>query len=506
MQNFFKKDIGIILLLILLFLAIIPFFYYKQGLLLIDTGREFYIPQQILDGNVLYKDIYNIYGALSYQVNAILMAIFGQKINVLYNMGCINSLLIIVTIYLLAREFLKKSFSFLFAIVMMFALVFPTFLYNSNLTYCFAIVYALSSFLFSVLFLIKYIKNDNIKMAYLSCLFAGISIANKYEFCFYALILFLALIFIKPIGIKNFLKSFLFFLCIPTISYGALFLSGLNINNVKETAVLTYNLVNAPLVKLFFNKTGIIFNFSYLAGLIKNNGIMAVFAVIPILNLILFVIKFRDIFKDKPLFILVLCAIAASAKSFLYLNINHMGLFIFPICALTFLVLISKYGNKFITIGLAACILLFAAEDFSSLQYKNYFLETPKGNITTYTREGKLIKTAYDFIINNTQQQDKVVIMPEGLFINYITDRKGNNFYYNLSPLFYNDVFGEERIINDFNENMPDYFIILPIDNIEYGSRFFGKDYAHNFYKLIDDNYDLLEKYNNIEFYKRKNT
>ena len=83
MQNFFKKDIGIIFLLILLFLAIIPFFYLKQGLMLIDTGREFYIPQQMLEGNVLYKDIYNIYGALSYQINAVLMAIFGQKINVL---------------------------------------------------------------------------------------------------------------------------------------------------------------------------------------------------------------------------------------------------------------------------------------------------------------------------------------------------------------------------------------------------------------------------------------
>ncbi len=60
MQNFFKKDIGIILVLILLFVAILPFFYLKQGLFLIDTGREFFIPQQMLFGNCLYKDIFNI--------------------------------------------------------------------------------------------------------------------------------------------------------------------------------------------------------------------------------------------------------------------------------------------------------------------------------------------------------------------------------------------------------------------------------------------------------------
>ena len=60
MQNFFKKDIGIIIVLILLFFLILPFFYLKQGLLLIDTGREFFIPQQMLEGKVLYKDILNL--------------------------------------------------------------------------------------------------------------------------------------------------------------------------------------------------------------------------------------------------------------------------------------------------------------------------------------------------------------------------------------------------------------------------------------------------------------
>ena len=57
MSNFFKKDIGIIFILIVLFIAVLPFFYSNQGLLLIDTGREFYIPQQILNGEILYKNI-----------------------------------------------------------------------------------------------------------------------------------------------------------------------------------------------------------------------------------------------------------------------------------------------------------------------------------------------------------------------------------------------------------------------------------------------------------------
>ena len=493
MQNFFKKDIGIITILILLFFAILPFFYLKQGLLLIDTGREFYIPKQMLTGEVLNKDIYNIYGALAYQINAVLMMLFGQKLNVLYIAGCINSLLIIITLYLLSREFLKKSFSFLFSVVMIFAIVFPTFLYNSNLTYCFAIVYTLSGFLLSVLFLIKYIKNENHIMAYLACFFAGISLANKYEFCLYPVILIYVLGFLKPIGAKNIIRSIFYFLLVPIISFSVLLLQGLNTNDIKDNIMLLNNLINAPLVKLFFNKTGLMFSFSYLSGLIKNNGIMSVFAVIPVLNLALFGLKIKDIYKDKPLFVLVLCAITASAKSCLYLNINHMGLFLFPICAVVTVILLSKYSEKFIPLMLAVCIFIFASEDFSSLQYKNYVLNTSKGEITTYAKEGRMIETAKQFILNNTTGTDKVVIMPEGSFINYITDRKGDNYYYNLSPLFYNDVFGEERVINHFSENLPEYFIILPIDNIEYGSSFFTKDYAQNFYeKIIINNFDLV--------------
>ena len=516
MREIFKNDKTIIFFLIVIFFMFLPFFYLKQGLLLIDTGREFFIPEQMLYGNCLYKDIYNIYGALSYQINMYLMLFFGQKINVLYNAGCFNSLLIIITLFLLAREFLKKSYSFLFAILMMFALVFQTFLYNSNLTYCFAIVYALSAFLISVLFLVKFIKTDNIKMAYCSCLFAGISIANKYEFSLYLLILLYVFCFMQPIGINKFIKSVLFFLLFPAISLSLLMYNGLNLYDIKENIILTQNLINAPLVKLFFNKTGVFFNTSYLLGLIKNNGIMTIFAVIPILNLILFAIKFKKIYENKSLFVFILCAIAASAKSCLYLNINHMGLFIFPISLLALLILISKYSARFITIILTACILLFAAEDFSSLKYKNFKLETPKGTIYTYPQEGKIIKTAFDFVKNTN---GSYVILPEGCFINYISNNEHfadskalnpssylNKFYYNLSPLFYNDVFGENRIINDFNKNLPDNIIILPIDNIEYESRFFGKDYAQNFFEnIIIKNYNLVEEKNGIEFYQRKN-
>ena len=255
-----KSDKGILLIISLIFLILLPFFYLHQGLFLIDTGREFYLPQQILNGEVLFKDIFNIYGALSYQFNAVLFMIFGLRIETLAILGVLNSFLIIITIYLLAREFLNKQVSFIFTLFVMFSLVFGTFLYNSNMPYSFAIVYALSSFLLSLLFLIKHTKNNKPLFAYLSCFFAGISFSCKYEFVFYLFVLIYAL---KDLGIKNSIKALCSFIIMPFISYGTLIIQGLNLNDIKLSIELIINLVNAPLIKLFFLKTSLSHNKCY---------------------------------------------------------------------------------------------------------------------------------------------------------------------------------------------------------------------------------------------------
>ena len=156
MLKFLKNDTRIVLILIILFLCTLPFFFLHQGLLSIDTGREFYLAQQVANGSVLYKDLFNVYAPFSYQLNAFLFLIFGFKINTLYIAGLINSLVILITIYLIAREFFKENISFLISAMTMMSLVFNTFLYNSNITYSYGMIYALSSFLLALLFLIKY--------------------------------------------------------------------------------------------------------------------------------------------------------------------------------------------------------------------------------------------------------------------------------------------------------------------------------------------------------------
>lgn len=504
MSKFFKSDLGMIFLLIVLFFVFINNCYLAQGLLSVDTGREFYIPQQMLNGQVLYKDIYNIYGTLSYQINAVLFAVFGIKITTLYWAGILNSLAIIITIYLLSREFLNKGLSSLVSFTIILSLVISPFLYNSNLPYAYAIAYALSGFLLSILFLIKYIKSENKKMAYLSCLFCGISLANKYEFTLLPLILIYVFGFLKPIGIKNGLKALGALLIVPVLSYGTLIIQGLNFADFKDTITLFKNLVNAPLLKLFFEKFGVFFNAKAILTLALNSKFFAIFGFLPIINALALAVFFKKIFADKALFVLMLCAITACAKTFFYLNILHMGAFMFPIIFLSTIILIDKFITKKELTKAVLYISIFSFLILNLNPFAKFELNTPKGNIKTYLKDYIQNQNSIDFVLKNTKPTDKVVILPEGTFINFTTDRKGDNFYYNLSPLFYNDVFGEERVINHFKENLPEYFIILPIDEIEYGSRFFGIDYAQNFYEMIVNNYKLVEEKNDIKFFRKK--
>lgn len=506
MQKFLKNDWAIVFLIIFIFLIFLPYFYLHQGLLSVDTGREFYLSQQTALGQVLYKDIFNIYGPFSYQFNGLLFHIFGEKIKTLYISGLFNSILILGSLYFLSREFLNKKLSFLICILTMFSLVFNTFLYNSNITYSYAIIYALTSFLMSLLFLIKYVKTEKPLYAYISSFLAGLSILNKYEFILYPIILIYVFTFLKPLNFKEKFTALISFISIPLISLGYLFIQGLNINDLKTAFSYMTTMANSESMHIFYTNFGNFFNPFIFIQIFLKNPLFAILGLLPITNLILFLIYSKKIFQNKILFIFGISSIASTLKFISFLNIEHMGIFLFPLCILTTLVLSENFfeSKKLKYILLIGLIFVFSLNNFASLRYKNFHLETSKGNIYTFKKDGQPIKYLSDYIIKNTNKTDKIVILPEGTMINFITDRRSDNIFHSLSPLFYTDTFGEEKVISNFKQNPTDYFIILPLSTIEYGSEYFC-DYASNFCEMIEQEYNLVNKENNIKIYKRKN-
>src|SRR4030042_3481929 len=102
---FLDKDWIAFLVLIIIFIALTLWGWRKWPDILIDFGRELYIPWQLASGKVLYKDIAFFNGPFSQYFNALIFYLFGTSfINLVFSNLVIAALLTLV-IYL----FFKKA-------------------------------------------------------------------------------------------------------------------------------------------------------------------------------------------------------------------------------------------------------------------------------------------------------------------------------------------------------------------------------------------------------------
>lgn len=259
MKKFNKDLIYLILCWLFIILALIPTFAH-HGNLLVDCGREVYYPTQILEGKVLYKDIFNIYGPFSYMFNALLFEIFGIKLSVLYLSGCICTFIITTLTYLISRRFLSEFLSFSVAVFTISIGVLSLHIFNFVFPYSYAMLYGLVSFLISFWYLLKYQEKNETYYLYLSSFFAGLAVINKYEFIPYLLIIFYASIKIKRLDLKQYFWTIISFLSIPAICFGILFIQGLSTKDLIDSAILINKIAHSQSLKYFYTKIGLCFD------------------------------------------------------------------------------------------------------------------------------------------------------------------------------------------------------------------------------------------------------
>ncbi len=538
-----ERFASIILAFLFVLNAII--FWCKQGSFIIDTGREFYIPYQMLKGEILYKDIFNIYGPLSYQINSVAYLLFGQNITSLLIFGLFNSFVILLSIYFIAREFLSEHLSILIGIFVIYSTIFMPDLFNSNMPYAYAISYALSGLLVSVFFLIKYVKNQKPLYIYLACFFAGFSLANKYEYVFYPILVLYILLFSSKPDLKKIVNSLLCFFIIPVISYGVLFLQGLTLADFCNNLSAIVNLSKTYTLKYFYtNSVGFYFNYKififlllkfftliimflllYSGVLIERKisqkafgylfrfvyvfiFIFAIFLVdiyplglLAVINLILLAAFFKKIFVDKPLFVLMLCSITASLKTFWGMNAYLYGVFVIPLLLVSTVVIFFKISSWFtknediifnikkaLYITVLAFTVSFMLRDYYAISQKNELIETSRGRVYSYPFIAKPNRELIDYIDTNTKKTDKVVILPETPFANFLTDRDSDNYYSSLIPLYF-ETFTEKKIIEHFKNTRPEYIVLNNRDTSDYGLQYICKDYALGFCEFVYKNY-----------------
>ncbi len=230
-----------------------------KAMLFVDTSRELYIPMAMNDGAVLYKDIFNVYAPLGYQINALLTSVFGERIQTFFNIGFVNSTLILWGLFLILRFVVKGSSLYKLGIIffIMSACVYSVSHTNYVFPYSYSMVFALNAFIWSLVSLLYFVKKDKIKFLYFSYLLFGLSISCKYEFLPFILIL-LGISAYKKVKIKNVLFSLFFMSIVPFLSLSDLLIKGVNYVDIKQSILYILLLSKAKSVSALYSYLGFI--------------------------------------------------------------------------------------------------------------------------------------------------------------------------------------------------------------------------------------------------------
>lgn len=516
------------LIIFILILALIPT-YAHHGDIIVDCGREVYYPTQILLGKVLYKDIFNIYGPFSYMLNAFLFKIFGINLNVLYVVGCLCAFCVSILIYLISKRFLSKFLSFSISIFTIAIGVLNTHLFNFVFPYSFAILYGIVSFLVSLWFLLKYQENSEKNFyLYASSFFAGICVTSKYEFLPYLIAILYAMLKIKPLKFKEYYLAIVSLFFVPIICFGTLFLQGMKLSDIVSAVFLIKKMAQSQSLAYFYTGQGIYFCKNTIPFLIsaflftaiplgffvygfrlKNKVLSSItillsvilisywttpviFAFLPILIAILAIFDYKKLVKNVPLMILTLATFAVSMKIFWGLITQNYGAFFASFLLITFLsLMLQRFKNVNQNAIGAYIIIVSIALSFQvipKLLSKNHLISTERGKIYTYGLYYKATDELINYIKSNTKKSDKIVILPEGVFINFLTNRQSDDVYNSLIPL-YVEVFGEENIIQHFRETKPEYIVFNNFSTDDYYFKGLCYDYAISLCSYVNNNY-----------------
>lgn len=155
--------------------------WHKWGMLVVDCGREMYVPAALSEGKRLYFDVWYPYGPLIPYWHALLFRIFGIHLSVLYAAGIGMVGVMTGAIYSISRRFLPVSLSFVAA----FAFVIQAFqlnLFNYILAYSYPAAYGAFFSTVLVWLLVRDCFQPRPWSMFVAGVVAGLMLLTKIEF------------------------------------------------------------------------------------------------------------------------------------------------------------------------------------------------------------------------------------------------------------------------------------------------------------------------------------
>lgn len=546
-------------LIILLLTIVFIFSYGNITSVYSDTGREFYIPWQMNCGEVLYKDILNVYAPLGYQINAIIIKLFNYKMISLYITGYLLSLFSLIAFYFISKIFSDKIYALVLSVLIMFCCCFYQSISNYITPYSYSILYAMSAFLWSLLMLLLFLKTNKNKFYIFSCLLMGFSAASKYEYALFIVILVLCAIY-KKLKLKDIILSLGAFSIIPLFSLILLIKQGCSIQDLIISIQYIFQLAKTNAVNYFYTFTGFIpsktallrnfFSFLFfciffsitffipyfILTLLKNKGIKTkISAVIIILFPVLFF--FKDVFamnnsiffsfigvfivssfifitikniKNKEnneknifLYVLLLTAILSSIKVLNSISLELYGTFFLPILLISFTALFykDKSSNQKIYISFL-CFLLSVTymyvyiDTVKIIQYKPNIIKTSQ-NENIYTNNSYFSNRYNELIsyINNNTKKDDTVLILPEGTLLNYITRRKSNNMYYYLIPPNVEMFSQKKIIKEIENNPPEIIIVFYNTYKWYNTTSFSYGYGSEIMKCIEQNYTVDSKY-----------
>lgn len=520
-----------IIILTIFFILLSIMLWGKTGNIFIDFSREVYIPYAMQNSKLLIKDVFLIYGAFGYIVNFLISKI-STNINLLLFEAHIISYIIFILFYFILNVFFSKKVSLIFSIFFAILSIFSDSTFSFVMPYSYSTLWAIMA-IFATLYSLLYNKKKGV------FLFLGLILVNKVE---YFIPSFLASIFYLTSKKENFLKEFFYIFIFPSIPLFYLLI----LNITQEDIIKNYSYIKTMLstnaLTTLYKGMGVFFEINYfkysshnalylftlgvisylfyyfrketisyillIIGLIFINCQFTLNLIaIPALLITLINLKQETISKDEILlfiFSIILCSKAIFAINFL--NYSNFGYCL--ILYYTYLQMQKIMDRKWL-INSMTLFFIFCTIDKLTYAFNNPKIATNTniGKIWVEKNKTNLFKKTNQFIEKHINENEKFVVIPEGLIFNLIHKKPYNFYNTTFTPLDF-QTFGDVNIIRQLAKDRTDYVIFFPRNTKEYGAQTICYDYGVDFCEYIIDNYTrvaTLEDGNSVLIFKKKN-
>lgn len=554
----------------------------KWGDIIIDIGRDIYIPLEITKGKILYSDIFYTNGPFPIYLHTLLYKLLGVHIHVPMIGGIVITFLTALLLYKISRFFMGPICGSLIPLTFIFVCAFGNYVglnnYNFILPYTYTATYGILFSMAALYYFIKFIYYKGQKNLIFYSIFTSLVLLCKIEIGIPLLIASTPItLFYRPINNKRIVSFLIFLSSIATvfIIYGLFCLktnfftiiyknfykitidlpTGNNIFakwligtlNLKENmSLLAYSILSHMFVFMYF------LSFDYILNNLEDNIFIKSFITftiylitfiiiiyfmnfinpyiqyrsLPLICIITIIYSFWKLFmktdseknqsisENIAIFSISLFSLLLTIRIILRVSAAHYGFYLLVPGLISYYLFffnivpgfsekIARHGLYYFASFILLVLLIINHFNLYNPIYKKRTLEISGKRGAIYYLDniiGTMYRDLIDYLINNTKPNETLIVIPEGIDVNFFTAMDNPIFYNSYMPSILELKDKELEIISQIYKNKVDYIVIIQRETSEYGPPRFGIDYGKELFSWIKKNYEIIKTFGPLPF------